>query len=153
MTNYAITYTTFLKENQKSPLIIWPEHCLIGHNGVHIQSEIKNALNTWENCTGNAVKYQVKTDHILTESYSAFQSEFPVDEKTSFNWELFDYLVKSDKLIIAGESKCHTINYTIRDLIEKYPKENRNKIVILDSCMSSIKTFEIVAKKIHKGYR
>jgi len=147
MTNYAIKYTTFLKENKKSPLIIWPEHCLAGCNGVHIQTEIRNALNIWERCTGKAVQFQVKTDHMLTESYSALRAEFPVDKRTLFDRELYNDLLKSDKLIIIGESSSHCINFTIRDLIELWPKEAMSKIILLEDCMSPIPNHVDLATK------
>jgi len=142
---YAIKYVKLLKENGKLPLVIWPEHCLTGDKGNFIQSDIQEALCNWENNTGKAVKFKVKKDHILTEFYSAFETEVPLNQRTRFNWELFDYLTKSDKLVIAGEALSHGVNFTVRDLIRDWPKEALEKIIILDDCTSAISSFEDVA--------
>ena len=52
--------------------------------------------------------------NILTESYSVFQAEVPVNKETSFNYDLLHYLLDSDMLWITGQASSHCVNYSVR---------------------------------------
>jgi len=147
---YCKEYTSILEQQGRFVHCIWPEHCLIGTAGHNVYAPIQEALLDWEDKHRRNVMYCNKGDHILTESYSVFQAEVPVNQQTSFNFELFDHLRKSDKIWVCGQALSHCVNYSVRDLVEKWPKEERSKIHLLKNCTSPVPTFEEPSNKFLK---
>jgi len=145
--NYCKEYTRLLEEQGKFMLCVWPEHCLIGSDGHNIVPDVLNALHDWEEQTGSYVKYVFKGMNILTESYSVFQAEVPVNKETSFNYDLLHYLLDSDMLWITGQASSHCVNYSVRDLVEKWPEKDRSKIHLISDCTSPVPSFEDAATK------
>ena len=41
----------------------------------------------------------------------------------------------------------HCVNYTVRDIVENWPKDERNKITLLRDCASSVPGFEAASEK------
>ena len=41
----------------------------------------------------------------------------------------------------------HCVNYTVRDIVEHWPKDERNKITLLRDCASSVPGFEAASEK------
>merc|ERR1712157_608627 len=81
-------------------------------------------------------------------SYSIFRAEVPVNKNTSFDWRLFKSLLQSDVIWVAGQALTHCVNFTLRDMLEYWPKDENNKITFLCDCSSSIPSFEHAADKL-----
>jgi len=41
----------------------------------------------------------------------------------------------------------HCVNYTVRDIVENWPKDERNKITLLRDCASSVPGFEAASEE------
>jgi nicotinamidase-related amidase len=48
----------------------------------------------------------------------------------------------TDRLLICGQALNHCVNYTVRDIVNNWPKDETSKIVILKDCASSAPGFE-----------
>lgn len=139
---YCELYTETLEKKGKFQLTIWPEHCLMGSPGHNVVDNINKAINDWVGQSGVSIEWVHKGQNLLTEMYSAFQAEVPVSKKTVFNDALLESLKKSDKVFIGGQALSHCVNYTVRDLVQKWPENERDKIHILTDCASNVPGFE-----------
>lgn len=74
--------------------------------------------------------------------YSALQAEVPVSKETMFNDKILQSLLKSEKIYIAGQALSHCVNYTVRDIVDNWPKDQTSKICILVDCASSVSVLE-----------
>merc|ERR1719232_510540 len=148
--NYKKKYTVWLHDEEKYPLTIWPDHCITDTDGSQINSEIQDSLFKWEDSNGKTVKFETRRSHILTEFYSVFEAEYPVNKHSLLNAELFRYILESDKLVIAGSGLCHSLIVTIRDIYEYWPGDMENemkKIIVLKDYTSPIPMFEDLGVK------
>ncbi|KAL7526235.1 hypothetical protein ACHAXR_001385 [Thalassiosira sp. AJA248-18] len=140
---YCIEFTKRLESKGRFQLCIWPEHCLIGSGGHTVVQEVMEAANDWCNETGGSVEWVDKGQNLLTEMYSALCAEVPVCEKTAFNNDLFESLKKdTNKLVMCGQALSHCVNYTVRDIVEHWPKEEMDKLTVLTDCASPVPGFE-----------
>mmetsp|Transcript_5958 Transcript_5958/g.8428 ORF Transcript_5958/g.8428 Transcript_5958/m.8428 type:complete len:299 (-) Transcript_5958:131-1027(-) len=144
---YAIEYTRLLEEKGLFKLCIWPEHCLIATPGHNVVPCIREALEEWSGKTGSSIEWEMKGQPLLTESYSALKAEVPICSKTSFKQQLQDKLLLSDRLLVCGQAKSHCVNYTLRDILDHWPEEDRSKITLLTDCSSAVPGFEDAATK------
>jgi len=140
---YCIEYTKRLEAKGRFKLCIWPEHCLMGSNGHSVVPAIQEAVNEWSNSTGGSPEWVNKGQNLLTEMYSALCAEVPVSKRSAFDFDLFES-IKEDttNLIACGQALSHCVNYTVRDIVEHWPKEEMGKITILKDCASSVPGFE-----------
>eukprot|EP00978_Attheya_sp_CCMP212_P032175 scaffold124175_cov49-Attheya_sp.AAC.4 len=145
LTKYCIEYTRRLEAKGRFQLCIWPEHCLIGSNGHNIVSDVRAAMDEWSDATGRSVEFVHKGQNLLTEMYSALAAEVPVSTSTSFNSILFESLRQSNTLLVCGQAMSHCVNYTLRDIVENWPTEERDKIFLLTDCASAVPEFEAAA--------
>jgi len=139
---YSIEYTKRLEEKGKFKLCIWPEHCLVGKTGHCMVDPIMKAIDDWSMTTGGSVEYVLKGQNLITESYSALEAEVPVTKGTSFNEALQKRLEESDHLLVCGQAMSHCVNYTLRSIVERWPKEKYGNITLLSDCASSVPGFE-----------
>lgn len=56
-------------------------------------------------------------------------------------------LKQSKQLIVCGQAMSHCVNYTVRDIVENWPKDEMNKITLLSDCASSVPGFEAASEK------
>jgi len=139
---YSIEYTKRLEEKGKFKLCIWPEHCLVGKSGHCVVDPIMKAIDEWSMSTGGSVEYVLKGQNLITESYSALEAEVPVTKGTSFNEALQKRLEESDHLLVCGQAMSHCVNYTLRSIVERWPKSKYGNITLLSDCTSSVPGFE-----------
>jgi nicotinamidase/pyrazinamidase len=144
---YAKEYTTRLETKGRFQLCIWPEHCLIGSDGHSIVDSVRKAMNDWSDATGGSVEFVMKGQNLLTEMYSALEADVPVSKETSFNQELQASLLTSDKLLVGGQAMSHCVNYTLRDIVDKWPEDRRKNVTLLTDCASAVPGFEAVAEQ------
>eukprot|EP00571_Detonula_confervacea_P001902 CAMPEP_0172319108 /NCGR_PEP_ID=MMETSP1058-20130122/36804_1 /TAXON_ID=83371 /ORGANISM="Detonula confervacea, Strain CCMP 353" /LENGTH=246 /DNA_ID=CAMNT_0013034071 /DNA_START=136 /DNA_END=876 /DNA_ORIENTATION=- len=140
---YCIEYTRRLEEKGRFQLCIWPEHCLIGSEGHNVVRVVMDAIQDWSHATGGSVEWVDKGANLLTEMYSALCSEVPISKKTAFDDDLFESLkINTDKLVMCGQALSHCVNYTVRDIVDHWPKDEMSKLTVLKDCASSVPGFE-----------
>jgi nicotinamidase-related amidase len=171
---YAQEYTKRLEDKGKFKLCIWPEHCLIGKEGHCMVDCIMDALDEWSVKTGGSVEWVrfsfslystersifyskfifnmqvLKGQNLITESYSALEAEVPVNQETSFATNLQESLEASDRLLVCGQAMSHCVNYTLRSIVERWPKEKFSTITLLTDCASSVPGFEAAGDTFQK---
>ena len=145
LTQYCIEYAARLEAAGRFQICVWPEHCLIGSVGHGLVDGVLTAVNDWSNATGKSVEWVLKGQNILTEMYSALAADVPVSTDTAFNAALQDSLYKTDRLFVCGQAMSHCVNYTLRDIVEHWPKEETSKICLLKDCASPVPGFEKAA--------
>ena len=144
----ALEYVKALEKGGKFPLVIWPEHCLIGSPGISVQPVLYTELKQWEkNRAGRYVNYVTKGSNPMTEHYSVFAAEVvdPGDPSTQLNTDLIGLLADPNvaQILIAGEAKSHCVRNSLDDLIKNFPDpQYAHKMVILEDAMSSVPGFE-----------
>jgi nicotinamidase/pyrazinamidase len=90
---YAHRLESSTSDNRKFSLTIWPEHCIEGSDGHNLVDTVAAAISTWKDGTEEGkrvVEYVFKGMNPYTEMFSAICAEVPVDDKTSFNYDLVD---------------------------------------------------------------
>lgn len=66
----------------------------------------------------------------------------PRHDSASLNEGLINVLKHADKVVICGEALSHCVNYTVRDLVDAWPAERIQDLVLLTDCASSVPGFE-----------
>jgi nicotinamidase-related amidase len=145
LTKYCIEYATRLEAAGRFQICVWPEHCLIGSKGHGLVDRVGSAVNEWSQATGRSVEWVLKGQNILTEMYSALAADVPVSNDTAFNAALQASLYNSDRLFVCGQATSHCVNYTLRDIVEHWPKDETYKICLLKDCASAVPGFEEAA--------
>jgi nicotinamidase-related amidase len=153
LTNYCIEYCRQLDIRGRNKLCIWPEHCLIGTNGHGVVDNVQAAMEQWSETTGGSIEWVLKGQNLLTEMYSALASDVPVCSSTSFNYKLQKSLRSSDRLIVCGQAMSHCVNYTLRDIVDHWPQEDRAKIILATDCCSAVPGFEDAAKTFQEDMK
>jgi nicotinamidase-related amidase len=147
---YCIEYSKRLQHAGRFQICIWPEHCLIGTNGHCVVPVVRQAIEEWSEQTGGSVEWVLKGQNLLTEMYSALAAEVPVCSETKFNDKLRDRLLQSDRLIVCGQAMSHCVNYSMRDIVDHWPKEKVSNIVLATDCSSAVPGFEQAADAFQK---
>lgn len=144
----ALSYLEKLAATNRYPLVIWPEHCLIGDTGNAINSEIFEALNRWERNETADIDWVSKGSNVYTEHYSAVRAEVPdpFDPSTTLNKRLIDMLAECDVVLLAGEARSHCLANTVRDIAAEFGDANIRKLILLEDCTSDVGGFEQMGK-------
>ena len=150
---YAIEYTRRLEEKGKFMLCIWPEHCLIGSPGHGMVDIVREALDEWSETTGGSIEWLLKGQNLLTESYSVMEAEVPVVKSTEFDANLQKSLEATDRLVVCGQAMSHCVNYSLRSIVERWPKEKYSAITLLTDCASNVPGFEAAGDTFQKDMK
>merc|ERR1711976_795541 len=128
-------------------LVIWPEHCLLGTKGHAVHPPLFQALNKWAISRKRSVNWYFKGQNNRTEMYSALKAvvEVPDNPTSPFGQDLIDILARHKKVLCCGEAKSHCVNWSVRHLLEGFPKHRKADIVLLSDCTSAVPGFEQVA--------
>jgi nicotinamidase/pyrazinamidase len=137
-------YVETLERNSRYALVIWPEHCLIGHWGHNIHAAVARSLDGWARKKQETVNFVTKGSNPYTEHYSAVMAEVPdpEDASTLLNDQFIATLRDADLVVIAGEALSHCVANTVRDIANNFGEENIKKLVILEDCASSVGGFD-----------
>ena len=138
-------YVNALKTKQKYELTIWPYHAMLGGIGHALVSSIEEALFFHTIARKTQTDFILKGDNPLTESYSAIGPEVtegPGGEQIGRkSGEIFEKLLHSDALIIAGEAKSHCVAWTVEDLLADIQSQDAGlakKVYLLEDCTSPV---------------
>jgi nicotinamidase/pyrazinamidase len=137
-------YVEQLEAAQRYALVVWPEHCLIGHWGHNVHTAVAQSLDAWACQKLDVVDYVTKGSNPFTEHYSAVQAEVPdpSDPGTLLNSRLIRTLSEADVVIVAGEALSHCVANTVRDIGNNFGEDNIEKLVLLTDCCNSVGGFE-----------
>lgn len=135
-----ITYARALENGGKYPLMIWPEHCVIGTEGHNVQKDLMSALKRWERKEFANVDYVVKGTNPYTEHYGALMAEVPDpdDPATGLNAKFLEMLADADIVAIAGEALSHCVRSTVDQIVGNIGEDQLRKFVILTDCSSPV---------------
>jgi len=150
LTKYCIEYSRLLEEKGRFKVCIWPEHCLIGTPGHCVVDGVRQAMEEWSEATGGSIEWVLKGQNLLAEMYSALAADVPVCSATKFNDKLQESLLSSDRLIVCGQAMSHCVNYTLRDIVDHWPREDTCKIILATDCCSAVPGFEAAADTFQK---
>jgi nicotinamidase/pyrazinamidase len=135
-----LDYAKTLQSQGNYPLMVWPEHCIIGTWGHNVQEDLAEALHQWERKEFANVHYVTKGTNSFTEHYGGLQAEVvdPTDPKTQLNTEVLDMLQKADVIGIAGEASSHCVLSTVKQIADNIGVDHLKKIYLLIDCMSPV---------------
>lgn len=150
MKKYCIEYARRLEERGRFKICVWPEHCLLGSAGHGMVTVVLEAIHEWTAKTGRTVEWLMKGQNLLTEMYSALEADVAVSKETAFNDSLQSSLLETDRLIVCGQAMSHCVNYTLRDIVNHWPKEKIANIELLTDCASAVPGFEDAAQTFQK---
>ena len=151
---YCIEYTRRLESKGRFKLCIWPEHCLVGSAGHNVVPEVMEAVQCWSGITGGSVEWVHKGENLLTEMYSALSAEVPVDSGGTYNDGLLESLKGgTERLVMTGQALSHCVNYTVRDIVDRWPEGEMGKLTVLEDCASSVPGFEAAGEAFVKDMK
>lgn len=156
----AADYVDALTVNGRYPLMIWPEHCLVGSIGTAVHPVLYDALMKWEDGF-RRVDFVPKGNNPLTEHYSAVKADVPdaADPTTQLNTRLISTLEESDEVVISGEASTHCVANTIRDIADGFSDQGAiSKFVYLSDTCSPVPVVshleaEFIAEMTQRGMR
>lgn len=135
-----VEYAKALEAGGKYPLMVWPEHCLIGTPGHNVQDDLMAALLRWEHSQFANVDYLVKGTNSYTEHYGALMAEVPdpSDAATGLNTDFLNTFAQADLVVVAGEASSHCVKATVEQIADNIGVDQIKKFVILTDCMSPV---------------
>ena len=150
MPTWPIHYLEELEKQGKS-LIIWPQHCLIGHKNWAIEDTIMTAVLAWSEATSIAYRMEFKGSNYASEHFSVFQSCVPVPNcpETQLNQNLLNVLNSFDTVYLVGKAMNYCVGNSLEDICT-YAPDLVKKMVILTDCMSPIGNFDINTDPVYQ---
>lgn len=135
-----LSYARSLEREGNYPLMVWPEHCLIGTPGHNVQADLMEALVRWERREFANVDYVVKGTNTFTEHYGALMAEVPdpEDPGTQLNSRFLDMLAEADIVAVAGEALSHCVMSTVNQIADNIGEEHLKKFRILTDASSPV---------------
>ncbi len=135
-----LDYARSLEAAGNYPLMVWPEHCVIGTAGHNVQSNLMEALQRWERRQFANIDFVVKGTNAFTEHYGALMAEVPdpTDPATNLNTAFLDVLSEADLVVIAGEALSHCVKSTVSQIADNIGEEHIKKFVLLTDCSSPV---------------
>jgi nicotinamidase/pyrazinamidase len=137
---YMLGYARDLARRGNYPLMVWPEHCIVGTPGHAIHTGLARAVHAWERTGFTSANIVAKGVNPYTEHYGALMAEVPVasDPATGLNTAFLDRLNEADVIAIAGEALSHCVKATVDQIAANIGDTNVNKLHILTDCVSPI---------------
>ncbi|MFM8332234.1 MAG: hypothetical protein ACKN9T_11140, partial [Candidatus Methylumidiphilus sp.] len=137
---YMLDYARALAAGGQYPLMVWPEHCLIGTSGHAVQADLMAALVEWERSEFANVDYVVKGTNSFTEHYGALMAEVPMatDPGTGLNTQFLNVLAQADIIAVAGEALSHCVMSTVNQIANNIGVDHIRKFHILTDCSSPV---------------
>ena len=144
----SLDYVQRLKEQGRYALVVWPEHCLIGHWGHNLHAAVAESLDRWSRAQGKTVDYLFKGSNPFTEHYSALRAEVPdpADPATLPSPGLLARLASAERVLVAGEALSHCVASTVRDLADALGPAWAKRLVLLSDASSPVAGFESLGR-------
>lgn len=137
---YMLAYAQELARRGNYPLMIWPEHCIIGTPGHAIHRGLAEAVHGWERQHFANANIVTKGVNSFTEHYGGLMAEVPMasDPSTGLNTALLEVLARADIVAIAGEALSHCVKATVQQIADNIGDDHVKKFHILTDCTSPI---------------
>lgn len=141
---WGLSYAENLEKNGKYPLRIWPPHCITGSANHALDPHFSDACREWQRKAWDTVDFQMKGSNPLTEHYSIFRAEVPVDGdiSTYLNVPLMTSLREAGTTFVMGEALSHCVKFSILDLLSEIGEDYAKKFIFLEDTSSSVSTYE-----------
>ena len=138
---HVLAYAEELSRRGNYPLMIWPEHCVIGTPGHAMQPDFAKALHGWEHKTGTNADIVLKGLNPFTEHYGALMAEVPLasDPASALDTGLLARLARADVIAVAGEALSHCVKATVTQIVDNIGPEHVRKLHILTDCTSPVR--------------
>ena len=152
----AIGYLERLEAIAARTLIAWPVHCVLGTWGHNIAQPLAARIAQWERQTFGRCEKLLKGLNPMTEQYSAFRAEVPLDDdpRTGNNDALMARLAAGDELlVVAGEALSHCVAASGEDMLAQMDDARLRNTVFLVDCMSPVSGFEAQAQQFLQRLR
>lgn len=135
-----IDYAKSLERGGNYPLMVWPEHCIIGTPGHNVQTTLMQSLVKWERKNFANVNFVTKGTNAFTEHYGALQAEVPDanDPSTALNVEFLSMFSQADIILLAGEALSHCVLSTVNQIVNNIGDADVKKFRILTDCSSPV---------------
>ncbi len=142
--NHVLEYTQSLEQTGKYSLIIWPTHCVIDSVGHTVVAPIQTAIENWEKQKNISRHTISKGENPHTEHYGGCEAEYPLhdDIKTQSDPQLTALVVQSDRVFISGQALSHCVASTVEQMIDKLPRDDIRKLILLIDTTSPVAGFE-----------
>jgi len=158
---WSLEYVKNLEKQSNKPLMIWPEHTMLGTPGHAIVPALYEIFYFHAAARRSQISFQIKGDIPETEMYGVFSPEVkvPKNPRGGINTGFLNILGKYDKLVVVGQAKSHCVLESLIQLVLffKDQPEVLNKIFIFEDCMSSVKhptiDFESIAKDAFEKFK
>ena len=120
---YAKIYSNYLLLNNKNPIIMWPEHCIIGTEGHKIIDKVQDSLNLWEQQKSKKIIYLEKGTNQHSETYGVLpEARLPLafnNKNTSIIVdEIINIVTKYTNITIIGDEYSHSTLTVYKDFNE-----------------------------------
>jgi len=140
---WSLEYVKNLEKQSNKPLMIWPEHTMLGTPGHAIVPSLYEIFYFHAAARRSQISFQIKGDIPETEMYGVFSPEVkvPKNPRGGINTGFLNILGKYDKLIVVGQALSHCVLESLIQLSSffKDQPEVLNKIFIFEDCMSPVK--------------
>lgn len=135
-----VNYAKELAKKGNYPLMVWPEHCIIGSPGHNVQADLFASLKQWERQEFANVDFVTKGTNAFTEHYGALMAEVPdpEDPSTQLNTDFLNILVNADIVAVGGEAISHCVLATVNQIAQNIGSDHIKKFHILTDCSSPV---------------
>jgi nicotinamidase-related amidase len=135
---------------------IWPEHCLIGTDGMSLNERLLQSIMAWELKKKRPTNKTTKGSFMFAEHFSVFKAEVPndLDPATKTNMHLINNLSSLDMLAWAGLAKDYCLMNSFIDFIlelsggdQKIAEDISKKMVFIEDGTASVGAVPALADK------
>ncbi|MDR1020145.1 MAG: isochorismatase family protein [Synergistaceae bacterium] len=130
-----------MKSKGIDSVTVWPEHCVVSTWGHQIADRLREALRSWREVTGRAVRYVFKGENPYTDQFSIFEGIDSSWPETSFNEALFGRLAAFGAVTFAGEALSHCVEASILSYTGRLGVAGQ-KLTLLADCSSPVAGFD-----------
>lgn len=142
---HAIHYCSTLEKEGKFGLTIWPYHAMLGGIGHALVSAVEEAGYFHSMARASMMWPEIKGNKVLTENYSILRPEVLIGHGGNAiaqkNTKFIRTLLRSHRVIIAGQAKSHCVAWTIADLLSEIKAQDpelAKKVYLLEDCTSPV---------------
>lgn len=130
---WSLEYPTRLKKTDQSPLIIWPEHCMIGSDGAALVADLSEAIEWLAAARDIQPIFVFKGTVPQSEHYGAFRCCVPVpgNPQGGLQTGYLDAVAQYDVIDVAGQAEDFCVRETIRQMLEYFndPKNPQPDVI------------------------
>jgi len=122
-------------------LMVWPEHCVVATWGHQIVSTLREAMSSWQDASGIAVRYVFKGENPYTDQFSILEGLDNTYPETAFNETLYTRFAEFDRITFAGEALTHCVKESILSYVRRLGTFDQ-KLRLLTDCTSPVSGFD-----------